>query len=84
MLAKLYHYGFVLDFAKCISNLDHFSGVCDLEYYYHFAMFNICLKRNLDGHKVHSPGANCSAGAEVNMVLSLPQTLLVCGLPGMR
>ena len=25
----------------------HFSGVCDLEYYYHFAVFNIHLRRKL-------------------------------------
>ena len=25
----------------------YFSGVCDLEYYYHFAMFIICLRRKL-------------------------------------
>ena len=24
-----------------------FSGVCDLEYYYHFAMFNVYLRRKL-------------------------------------
>ena len=27
--------------------ISHFSGVCDLDYYYHFATFSICLRRKL-------------------------------------
>ena len=52
MLAKLYHCEkdatalfWILQNAFQIS----FSGVCDLEYYNHFAMFIICLRRKLHG-----------------------------------
>ena len=45
----------------------HFSCVCDLEYYYHFVVFIICLKRKLEW-----PQSPLTLSPLSNGVLELP------------